>query len=156
MSARRDQGPRFVAWWIAAISLVLPFVGGVLAIIGIMHLYRGGALGWLLYAGIACFILDLAIDVCWAHPSVSRSDEPDLNARGAQLVGRMAIVEEAIEHGRGKVRVGDTVWAAEGQDLPKGSQCRVAGARGTTLMLAADQALPDRKPVRAEPQILGR
>ncbi len=42
-------------------------------------------------------------------------------------------VEEAIEHGRGKVRVGDTLWTAEGPDAPAGAQVRVASAQGTLL-----------------------
>lgn len=68
-------------------------------------------------------------------PPHSRSDLPDLNVRGAQLIGRTAIVESAIAGGRGRVRVGDTVWAAQGPDLPTGSEARITGADNTVLIV---------------------
>ena len=70
---------------------------------------RGNAQGWLWAgAGVASIALDILIDFVWAHPGVLESDQPDLNQRGAQLAGRSAMVVEAIENGRGKVRIGDT------------------------------------------------
>lgn len=64
------------------------------------------------------------------------SDEPALNDRAVQYVGRIVHVEEAIESGRGRVRVGDTLWQAEGQDAAKGARVRVTGTRGTVLVVA--------------------
>lgn len=63
------------------------------------------------------------------------SDLPDLNERGQQYVGRSLVVDEPILNGRGKVRVGDTVWQAEGPDAPKGARVKVTGARGTVLVV---------------------
>ena len=50
----------------------------------------------------------------YVRPDMAVSDLPDLNARGQQYVGRSLLVEQAIQNGRGKVRVGDTLWQAEG------------------------------------------
>jgi membrane protein implicated in regulation of membrane protease activity len=77
----------------------------------------------------------VAIDFVWAHPTLSKSDQPHLNRPAMQLVGRVLLVEEAIENGRGKVRVGDTVWPAEGPDVPSGTLVRVTQARGTLLVV---------------------
>ena len=141
MPAPGDDGPRILGWLIASLSLVLPFIGAVLAFIGAGEMYRGGAHGWLLWVGAGCFLLlDLAIDFWWAHPSVSQSDQPDLNARGAQLAGRVAIVEVLIEDGRGKVRIGDTLWPAEGPDCPAGSEVQIIAAKGTTLVVASQDS----------------
>ena len=63
------------------------------------------------------------------------SDEPMLNVRGAQYTGRTVIVEDAISGGRGKVRVGDTLWPAQGPDAVKGSSVRVTGTNGTVLIV---------------------
>ena len=71
-----------------------------------------------------------------ADPKAVKSDEPDLNVRGAQYIGRRVVVEEAISNGRGKVRVGDTTWAAEGEDAIKGSRVEVTGVHGTVLVVA--------------------
>ncbi len=54
----------------------------------------------------------------------AETDEPDLNVRGAQYIGRVVVVEDAISGGRGKVRVGDTLWPAQGSDTAKGARRR--------------------------------
>ena len=71
----------------------------------------------------------------WAHPAISKSDQPDLNRPAVQLVGRVLVVAEAIEGGRGKVRVGDTLWPAEGPDVPAGGEARVISANATVLIV---------------------
>jgi membrane protein implicated in regulation of membrane protease activity len=71
----------------------------------------------------------------FARPDVAISDLPDLNVRGQQYVGRSLVVEQAIENGRGKVRVGDTLWSAEGPDAPAGTRVTVTGSRGTVLVV---------------------
>ena len=44
------------------------------------------------------------------------SSDPLLNDRTARLIGQKVTVVEAIENGEGRVRVGDSVWAARGPD----------------------------------------
>ncbi|MGQ0674093.1 MAG: NfeD family protein [Hyphomicrobium sp.] len=63
------------------------------------------------------------------------SDEPSLNVRGAHYIGREFMVENAIQSGRGKVRVGDTLWPAEGADAPAGAKVRVKAVNGTVLVV---------------------
>jgi membrane protein implicated in regulation of membrane protease activity len=63
------------------------------------------------------------------------TDEPDLNVRGAQYVGRVLVVEDAIAGGRGRVRVGDTLWPAQGPDAAKGARVKVTGTNGTVLVV---------------------
>jgi membrane protein implicated in regulation of membrane protease activity len=55
--------------------------------------------------------------------------------RAAQYVGRVVTVEEPIAGGRGKVRVGDTVWSAQGSDAPLGARVRVTGTNGCVLLV---------------------
>lgn len=63
------------------------------------------------------------------------SDQPDLNIRGQQYIGRMVVVEQAIQNGRGKVRVGDTLWQAEGTDAPAGARVKVTATNGNVLVV---------------------
>lgn len=136
MRRRHDSNPSGLAWTIALVSLVLPWAGIGLALAGGLMIARGTAGGWqLLGCGLAALVLDIVIDVIWAHPSVSRSDEPALNRRALQLEGRTCDVVEAIRDGRGKVRIGDSVWVAEGLDAPEGAMVRVTGSRGTALIV---------------------
>lgn len=65
------------------------------------------------------------------------SDEPLLNLRGEQLVGRTATLAEPIAEGVGRVRLGDTVWRVSGPDLPAGTRVRVVSARGGDLVVEA-------------------
>jgi hypothetical protein len=68
----------------------------------------------------------MAVDWIWARPTIGKSDEPNLNRRGAELVGQVVMVVEPIEaEGRGKVRAADTVWAAEGVAAVVGKRVRV-------------------------------
>ena len=70
-----------------------------------------------------------------AKPDKAKSDEPNLNVRGAEFIGRTVSVENAIKNGRGKVRAGDTLWHAEGEDVAAGSRVRVTGVNGTALVV---------------------
>ena len=72
----------------------------------------------------------------WA-PQTIKTDAPDLNERGMQYVGRTVTVVEPIARGRGKVQVGDTVWTAEGPDMPEGARAKVTGVNGTVLVVVA-------------------
>jgi membrane protein implicated in regulation of membrane protease activity len=47
----------------------------------------------------------------------------------------VGVVEEAIAHGRGRVRIGDTLWLVEGPDAPAGAQVRVTAAEGAVLQV---------------------
>lgn len=62
-----------------------------------------------------------------------RDDQPLLNRRGAQLIGQRFIVCDAIVNGRGRVKVGDSEWLAEGPDLPVGSAVKVVAVDGVSL-----------------------
>jgi membrane protein implicated in regulation of membrane protease activity len=66
------------------------------------------------------------------------SDAPLLNRRGEQMVGRLATLTEPIKNGRGRVRIGDTLWRVSGPDLPVGTQVRVKAAGASDLELIVE------------------
>lgn len=91
---------------------------------------------WQLVAFGALSMITLYIGRRLAH-DVGKAD-PDaaaLNERGQQYVGRKVTLSDAITNGRGRVKVGDTVWIAEGPDLPAGTQVTVKRAHGTVLVV---------------------
>ena len=65
-----------------------------------------------------------------AHGRPRRRDPTSRCSTGAatQLVGRIATLTEPINDGRGRVRIGDTMWRVAGPDLPAGAQVRVRSA----------------------------
>jgi inner membrane protein len=70
------------------------------------------------------------------------SSDPLLNDRAARLIGETVIVVEAIEHGRGRVKVGDGVWPARGPDAEAGARVKVTGAEGTCLRVEPVLSIP--------------
>ncbi len=64
-----------------------------------------------------------------ANPNVN--DQPNLNRRGEQYVGRSFTLEEAIVNGIGKIKVDDSTWRVKGSDMPAGMKVRVMSVEGT-------------------------
>ena len=62
-------------------------------------------------------------------------DQPLLNKRAEQLVGRSFILDQAIVNGRGKVKVGDALWTAVGEDMAVGTTVRVTGVQEQMLLV---------------------
>jgi membrane protein implicated in regulation of membrane protease activity len=132
-------------WFVVAVALfalesVVPGVhfvwfGVAAVLVGAFGLTLDIAWEWQLitFAIISCITVFFARR--YASPDMAASDEPDLNVRAVQYVGRVVTVEQAIADGRGKVRVGDTVWNAQGADAPLGARVRVTGCNGTVLLV---------------------
>lgn len=139
-------------WFIAAalllaLEMVVPGIhflwfGLAAAAVGILALALGGmgagaSFAWPLQLIVFAILAVATVFFVrrWARPEHNTSDLPDLNARATQYVGRTFVVAEAISGGRGKVKVGDSLWAAEGPDLPQGAQVKVTGTSGTVLVV---------------------
>jgi membrane protein implicated in regulation of membrane protease activity len=132
-------------WFILAVALfaletIIPGIhflwfGMAAAVAGTIGLATGIAWQWQLLV----FALTSLATVYWLRSVMTgdkrATDEPSLNERAHQYVGRVVHVEDAIESGRGRVRVGDTLWAAEGRDTEKGARVRITGTRGTVLLV---------------------
>ncbi|KFE57903.1 NfeD family protein [Pseudomonas syringae] len=85
-------------------------------------------------------VLSVMTAVYWwrRQRTVNRpSDQPGLNMRGQELIGRTFVVHDAIVEGRGKIKVGDGVWIVTGPDTSVGSQVRVIGQDGAILRVEA-------------------
>ena len=87
----------------------------------------------ILFGGIA--LVSVVFFRHYAKPSAAPSDQPDLNVRANYYIGRVVTIEQAIKSGRGRARVGDTLWSVEGPDMASGSQAKVIGTNGTVLIV---------------------
>lgn len=65
------------------------------------------------------------------HPITT--DEPTLNRRGAQYIGRTFTLDAPITNGIGKIRVDDSTWKIEGDDCPAGTKVKVVGIENTVF-----------------------
>jgi membrane protein implicated in regulation of membrane protease activity len=132
---------------------------GILAIILVVFemLVPGTYLMWLgIAAGIVAIVLlplpdlDWQIQVAlfavlsvtavvasrlWLRRHPIETEQPALNRRGEQYVGRTFTLTEPIENGEGKLHVDDTIWKIRGDDTEAGVRIRVTGADGTVLTI---------------------
>ena len=69
----------------------------------------------------------------WYADNPVASQDPMLNDRTARLVGEIVTVVEPIDNGRGRVKVGDSVWSCHGPDAPVGTRVRIVGAEASVL-----------------------
>ncbi|MCW0411256.1 NfeD family protein [Xanthomonas sacchari] len=73
----------------------------------------------------------------WFRNRGRTSDQPLLNRRAEQLIGRMVTLDQPIQGGRGRAKVDDAFWVVGGPDLPAGSTVRIVGVDGMTLLVQA-------------------
>ena len=136
-------------WWILALVLIgaellapgyfLIWIGFAAAALGVVSFLAPG-LSFLAQAVLFAVLALISCFVYWrfVHKVIDeRSDQPLLNRRAEQFVGKRYTLDTAIVGGRGKVRIGDSPWLAEGPDLPAGTEVEVIGVSGTTVKVRA-------------------
>lgn len=105
-------------------------------VVGILALIFPG-LGWQIEVLIFA-LLAVASAVTWRwylkrNPVVS--DQPKLNRRGEQYVGRIVTLKEGIINGQGKIQVDDSTWKIVGEDCPPGTRVQVTGVDNVILQV---------------------
>lgn len=81
--------------------------------------------------------LSIQIYRTWFRGRERSSDQPALNRRGEQLVGRILVLDRAIVQGRGRVQIADAYWEVTGPELPAGASVRVVASEGMSLRVEA-------------------
>lgn len=140
-------------------------LGVVLA--GLELALPGVYLIWLAAAAIVTGLLTAALDLSWPMQVIDfvslslifafsarrflrdrpiESSDPLLNRRGARLVGETALVVQAIEHGSGRVKLGDSEWIVRGPDIAAGERVRISGSDGAILLVEPLNLLADESP----------
>ena len=136
-------------WWLLALVLIgaevvapgyfMLWIGIAAAVMGVVTLVAPAMSA--LAQAVAFAVLAIASCMLYwkfLRPlAEQRDDQPLLNRRAAKLVGQRFVVVEPIVNGRGKVKVGDGAWLAEGPDAAIGSEVEVVACEGTTLKVRA-------------------
>jgi membrane protein implicated in regulation of membrane protease activity len=127
---------------IFAPGVFLLWIGIAALIVGSASLLLWDAAFWTWQVQVLIFLV-LSLASAYVGKKLVRdreqaSDQPLLNNRGAQMIGRTATLAEPIREGRGRIKLGDTTWRVSGPDLPAGAQVRVIGAADTDLELVVE------------------
>lgn len=109
--------PGVYLMWFGLAALVTGIAAAVLPI--------GLTTQMVLFAVVAVAAVYRARRMVSDHPI--ETDDPLLNDRSARLIGHVVEVLEPIRDGVGRVRVGDSVWTAQGPDVEAGTKMRVSG-----------------------------
>lgn len=57
----------------------------------------------------------------------------DLNQPATRLIGRVVTVIEPVENGRGRVKIADSPWIAEGPDMAVGTRAKIVSTEGSIV-----------------------
>jgi inner membrane protein len=117
-------------------GIFLLWLGVAAALTGAVHWLFGW--GWQAETAIFAALSIALVLASWRFVMNQRnkvSDQPNLNYRHANYIGRAVKLEHAIDHGRGKVRIDDTLWDVEGPDMAKGTSVRVTGVHDMNLVV---------------------
>jgi inner membrane protein len=131
-------------WWVVAGVLLI----AELAAPGVFFI-------WLALAAATLGVITLAVDISWqwqltlfavlslailmiAKPwlkwrEARNSEQPNLNRRMLDFVGKSYVLDQPIVNGHGKIRINDTLWDATGPDSPKGHWVKVLRVDGLKL-----------------------
>jgi membrane protein implicated in regulation of membrane protease activity len=133
-------------WWLivatllAAAEIILPgvfliWLAAGAALTGFVTLVLGPPIGaqFALFAGLS--LAAVYVGRKWYAANPVTSSDPLLNERGTRLIGRNVEVVGAIEGGRGRVRVGDSVWNCTGPDCAVGTRVQIIGSDNTSLIV---------------------
>lgn len=122
-----------LALLLAGIEVVVPgtffiWFGAAALVVGLLAL--AVSLSW--QVELVLFVLLSAAAVLIGRRFYGRAaKEGDgfANDRLGRQIGRLAVVDRAFEGGSGHIRLDDTIWRADGPDLPTGARVRITGHR---------------------------
>ncbi|MBO6718640.1 MAG: NfeD family protein [Rhizobiaceae bacterium] len=130
-----------------ALEIILPgvfllWIGIAAILVGALSLQFWGYFFWPWQVQVLVFLV-LAVASAYLGKKImaatqKETDQPLLNQRGEQLVGRTATLHEPISEGFGRVRIGDTTWRVAGADMPVGTRVRIVSARAGDLLVERD------------------
>jgi hypothetical protein len=133
--------PGVVFLWLglaAFLTAAIVWVAGVASGASFAEALVTGAMSWesqtIVFAVLA--VVCTAAGRLWVRRHPVPTDDPDLNRRGRQYVGRRFVLDQPIHSGRGRMRVDDTVWKVAGDDLPAGAEVVVTDVDGVVLRVA--------------------
>ncbi len=93
-------------------------------------------------AFVALGFVAIGIGRKYVRKAQGESDQPLLNRRAEQFVGRRYELHSPIVDGHGRIKVGDALWTVTGPDLPAGTRVRVTAADSMILVVEPDQRGP--------------
>lgn len=123
--------PSTILLWPGLAALVVGFITLVLGVDASIWPWQAQVLVFLLLS----VVLALVGKRIMKNRNMNMTDNPNLNERGAQLIGQTAVLSTPIANGTGRVKMGDTTWRVKGEDAKAGSKVKVVDYDAGTLIV---------------------
>lgn len=136
----------FWYWWVFAVVLMILelFAPGTFFLwMGVAAIVIGAVVGlipslsWEIQ--ILCFsVFSVVSVVAWRihlKKNTEESDQPLLNQRSAQYIGRVLTLDTPISDGYGKTSIDHSLWKVRGPDCPARTRVRVVSVDGVVLIV---------------------
>lgn len=138
--------PDFWHWWILAVVMIsieilapafFALWLGVAAFITGLIVYFMPEIQWeyQVFMFAVFSVASIAVWKVYYRKNPLRSDEPLLNRRGEQYVGRVITLQMPIEDGQGKVKVDDSTWKIEGENCPVGTKVKIVSVTNVVFQV---------------------
>ncbi|MDM8547113.1 NfeD family protein [Candidatus Venteria ishoeyi] len=135
----------FWHWWtIALLCLALEaFLPGALflgiavaaSLVGLLLVFIPLSIQFQLLLLSLFAIASMVLGRLYLYKNPIQSEQPLLNQRQAQFIGRVCKLEKAIINGRGRVKLDDSFWRVRGEDLPVDTVVKITGIQDTDLVV---------------------
>ena len=142
------QNVDFWHWWVLGIFFIVLevfspaafflWLGISAGIVGVFVLIEPGMFWeWQVVLFAVFSVVSTVLGRKYVVSTQTQTDQPALNRRGEQYIGRTFTLAEPVVNGEGKIRVDDTTWKISGTDMPAGTQIEVVGVDGVILKVSA-------------------
>ena len=136
----------FWHWWIFAALLItfevllptfyLLWTGIAALIVGLIVWFVPSLFWeWQVVIFAVLSVLSIVVWRNYAKKNPAVSDEPLLNRRGEQYVGRVVTLSEPIVDGHGKVQLDDSTWKIHGEDCDAGTKIKITGVNNVVFQV---------------------
>lgn len=106
---------------------------GAAAVFVLVAVFADIPLLWQVVAFVLLSVVSIQCYRRWGRSHDRQSDQPLLNRRAEQLIGRVIALDQDIVAGKGRAKIDDAFWVVAGPDLPAGTPVRVVAVEGMTL-----------------------
>lgn len=138
----------FWHWWVFAVLLITLelFAPGTFFLwMGVAAIVIGAVVGLIPSLSWEIQILGFSVFsvvsvVAWRihlKNTPQETDQPLLNQRSAQTIGRVFTLDAPIFDGYGKISLDHSVWKVRGPDCPAGTRVKVVSVDGVVLIVEA-------------------
>ncbi len=138
------QSVTYWHWWVLGVVLIILevfspgafflWMGISAAVVGFVLMLVPG-LDWEFQLLVFALFSIISVVLWRLHLSKNpiKTDQPALNRRGEQYIGRQFVLSEPIVNGCGRLQVDDTTWKITGGNATDGSVVTVVAVEGMVL-----------------------